>query len=216
MSIAPAKVGRLRLGPRSAGLLLTPEEFDRARFEEGWRYELINGVLIVSPTPSRQERDPNEELGYWLRQYQAGHPRGSSLDLTLPEEELETRQGQDRRRVDRAIWAGLGRDPEEGETPTIAAEFVSEGKVNQERDYIAKRAEYRAIGVREYWVIDRFQRTLTVYAFSGEKDEERVIPEDKTYETPLLPGFVLDLKRLLALADRWAKKKPDGKKREDR
>src|SRR5262249_23222092 len=145
------------------------------------------------------------------RQYQAGHPQGSSLDLTLPEEELETRQGQDRRRVDRAIWAGLGRDPEEGETPTIAAEFVSEGKVNQEPDYIAKRAQYPAIGVREYWVIDRFTRTLTVYAFSGEKDEERVIPEDKTYETPLLPGFVLDLKRLLALADRWAKKKSDGK-----
>ena len=51
MSIAPPKVGRLRLGPRSAGLLLTPAEFDRARFREGWRYELINGVLVVSPTP---------------------------------------------------------------------------------------------------------------------------------------------------------------------
>jgi hypothetical protein len=27
----------------------------------------------------------------------------------------------------------------------------------------------------------------------------------------LLPGFVLDVKRLLALADRWAKKKRRGK-----
>src|SRR5690242_10192800 len=152
MSIAPAKVGRLRLGPRSAGLLLTPAEFDRATGIEGWRYELINGVLVVSPTPSRQERHPNEELGYWLRQYQAGPPQGSSLDLTLPEEELKTRQGRDRRRVDRAIWAGLGRDPEAGEVPAIVVEFVSKGKVNQERDYIAKRAEYRAIGVRQYWV----------------------------------------------------------------
>ncbi len=211
MSIAPAKVGRLRLGPRSAGLLLTPKEFDRARFEEGWRYELINGVLIVSPTPSRQERHPNEELGVWLWLYQKQHPQGSSLDLTLPEEEIET--GENRRRVDRAIWAGLGRDPEAGETPTIVAEFVSEGKVNQERDYIAKRAEYRPIGVREYWVIDRFKRTLTVYLFGSEKDVERVIPEGKTYETPLLPGFVLDLKKLLALADRWAKKTSGSKKR---
>jgi Uma2 family endonuclease len=211
MSIAPAKVGRLRLGPRSAGLLLTPAEFDRATGIEGWRYELINGVLIVSPTPSRQERDPNEELGYWLRQYREAHPQGSSLDLTLPEEDLETRQGQDRRRVDRAIWAGLGRDPEEREVPTIVAEFVSAGKVDQERDYVVKRAEFREIGVREYWVIDRFKRTLTVFLFGGEKDEERVIPEGKTYETPLLPGFVLDVKKLLAFADRWAKKKRRGK-----
>jgi len=60
--------------------------------------------------------------------------------------------------------------------------------------------------VAEYWVIDRFKRTLTVFAFGGEKDEERVILEGKTYETPLLPGFVLDLKRLLTFADRWAKK----------
>jgi Uma2 family endonuclease len=205
MATAAAKTRRVRLGPRSAGLLLTPEEFDRARGQKGWRYELINGVLVVSPTPSRQERDPNETLGHWLRTYQESHPRGSALDATLPEEEIEA--GQNRRRVDRAIWAGLGRDPDEGETPTIAVEFVSKGKVNQERDYVAKRAEFREIGVREYWVIDRFQRRVTVYRSVGDKDEELRIREDQTYETPLLPGFVLDTKQLLSIADRWARKR---------
>jgi Uma2 family endonuclease len=205
MATAAPKLRRLRLGPRSAGLLLTAEEFDRASGREGWRYELINGVLVVSPTPSRQERHPNQELGHWLGQYQEGHPQGSSLDLSLPEEEIQTHQN--RWRVDRAIWAGLGRDPAETETPTIVVEFVSEGKVNQERDYIAKRAEYRKIGVREYWVIDRFRRTLTVYIFGSAQDEERVISEKRKYETPLLPGFELGVARLLAYADRWAKKK---------
>jgi Uma2 family endonuclease len=209
MSIAPPKDRRLRLGPRSAGLLLTPKEFDRATGIKGWRYELINGVLVVSPYPSRAVRDMNEEFGHWLRSHRDLHPQESALDATLPEEEIAA--GANRRRVDRAIWAGLGRDPEEGEVPTIVAEFVSAGKVNQERDYLIKRAEYREIGVRQYWVIDRFRRTLTVYSFGGEKDEEILIPEGKTYESPLLPGFVLDLKRLLALADRWAKKKRRGK-----
>jgi len=203
-TITPA-VHRMRLGPRSAGLLLTLKEFDRARFKEGWRYELINGVLVVSPIPSRKERDPNEELGYWLRRYQEEHPQGSSLDLTLHEETLKTKQN--RRRADRVIWAGLGRLPAEGERPTIIVEFVSWGKVNQERDYVAKRAEYRGIGVREYWVVDRFRRTLTVFIFSGESDQERVIQEKQSYETPLLPGFELPLARLLTLADRWAKKR---------
>jgi Uma2 family endonuclease len=205
MSTVTPAVRRLRMGPRSAGLLLTPAEFDRARFREGWRYELINGVLVVSPVPSRKERDPNEELGHWLRQYRDSHPQGSALDLTLPEEEIETKQN--RRRADRAIWAGLGRDPGEGEPPTIIIEYVSSGKINQERDYVAKRAEYREIGVREYWVVDRFRRIMTVFTFSGESDQERVITEQQSYSTPLLPGFELRLARLLSLADRWAKKK---------
>jgi Uma2 family endonuclease len=205
MATATPKTRPLRLGPRSAGLMLTATEYDRARFQEGWRYELISGVLVVSPTPSRQERGPNQTLGRWLENYQESHPTGSALDATLPEEEIQTKQN--RRRVDRAIWAGLARDPEEGETPAIAVEFVSKGKVNQERDYIAKRAEFREIGVQEYWIIDRFRRGLTVYRFTGETDEELRTSEDQTYETPLLPGFVLPLQRLLALADRWAKKR---------
>ena len=54
-------------GIESNGTLMTPAEFDRAEFAEGWRYELINGVLIVSPTPLEEERDPNGELDYLLR-----------------------------------------------------------------------------------------------------------------------------------------------------
>jgi Uma2 family endonuclease len=204
MSTAIPVVHRLRLGPRSAGMLLIAAEFDRARFREGWRYELINGVLVVSPTPSRKERNPDDRLGQWLWNYQEQHPQGSSLDTALPEEMIEGKKN--RRRADRAIWAGLGRDPEEGEPPTIIAEFVSSGKVNQDRDYIAKRAEYREIGVREYWVIDRFRRTLPVYTFSGASDQERVFTENQNYQTPLLPGFELPPGRLLKLADQWAKK----------
>jgi Uma2 family endonuclease len=201
MAPAAFDARRLRLGPRSAGLLLDPAEFDGARFQDGWRYELINGVLVVSPTPSRQERGPNQSLGRWLEDYQETHPQGGALDATLPEEEIQTKQN--RRRLDRAIWAGNGRDPAEGEAPTIAVEFVSRGKVNQERDYTAKRAEFREIGVQEYWVIDRFSRSMTVYRFiSRNKDIELRIAED--YEAPLLPGFVLSLSRLLAVADRWA------------
>jgi Uma2 family endonuclease len=206
MSTAVSKVRRLQLGPESAGLLLTAKEYDHAHFREDLRYELINGVLVVSPIPSEEERDPNEELGHWLRQYREGHRQGSSLDATLSEQEIRTKQN--RRRADRVIWAGLGRLPKKGETPTIVAEFVSEGKINQERDYIAKRTEYREIGVQEYWVIDRFRRSLTVYIFTGEKDQEHLIREGQKYETRLFPGFELDLARLLAYADRWAKKRP--------
>src|SRR5208282_250976 len=125
MSQAPTKTKtrRLRLGPRSAGVLLTTEEFDRARFVDGWRYELINEVLVVSPVPSRNEREPNEELGFFLRTYQESHPQGSALDFTIYEQTVET--NKNRRLANRVIWAGLGRLPGEHETPTIIIELVS-------------------------------------------------------------------------------------------
>src|SRR5215210_8786925 len=78
-----------RIGPRSAGLTMTPEEFDALEpedFVDHFRYELIRGVLVVTPPAGSGERDPNEELGYLLRAYQEHHPRGSALDASLPEQ----------------------------------------------------------------------------------------------------------------------------------
>jgi Uma2 family endonuclease len=185
-------------------MLLTPQEFDRALFKEGWRYELINEVLVVVPSPGRTERDPNGELGFSLRLYQYQHPQGAALDLTLSEETIEATKN--RRRADRVIWAGMGRLPGPHEPPTIIVEFVSKGRMNRERDYVAKRHEYREIGVKEYWVIDRFSKTMTVCIFAEDRDQVLVVPADQTCATPRLPGFEVPLCRLIELADRWARK----------
>lgn len=201
MSVVTQEVPRLRLAPNSSGVSLTPEEFDAAEFEEGWRYELIHGVLVVSPPPLRKERDPNEELGHWLRKYQESHPQGRALDVTFHEETVVT--PTERRRADRVIYAGLGRDPREGEVPTVVVEFVSAGKRNLIRDYEEKRDEYLALGVREYWIVDRFARCLTVYRLHGSSSIQQVVREGEVYTTPLLPGFELRLDGLLERADRW-------------
>ncbi len=189
----------VEFGPRSAGITMTPAEFDRAEFVDGYRYELINGVLVVSPIPSVQERGPNEKLAQWLLNYQESHPQGSALNWTLPEQNIRT--PMNRRRADRLIWAGLGRPARLRDTPTIIVEFVSSGKRNRIRDYEEKRDEYLALGVREYWVIDRFQRTLTVFTPAGARFKARVLSEKQTYTTKLLPGFELPLGKLLAVAD---------------
>ena len=187
-----------------AGRLITPEEFDAIEeVDEDYRYELIQGVLIVSPSASVEERDPNEELGHWLRNYREGHPQGSALDRTVSEQMVPVLQ--DRRRADRVIWAGLGRRPDlKADIPTIVVEFVSAGKRNRRRDYEQKRQEYLAVGVVEYWIIDRFRRTLTVVRNGAEGAQEILVGEADVYRTPVLPGFELPLGRLLALADDWA------------
>jgi Uma2 family endonuclease len=85
----------------------------------------------------------------------------------------------------------------------VIVEFVSAGRRDRVRDYETKRDEYMAIGVREYWVIDRFEHNMTVFSRSTGKIKRRVIRANQVYQSPLLPGFELPLARLFALADRW-------------
>ncbi len=204
-----AHVTRRRYGPRSTGILMTPEEFDaipESAFDRRYRYELIHGVFVVSPVPGKSEIDPNQYLGHLLIMHQENHPQGAAIDDTFPEEELSTKT--ERRRCDRAIWTGLGHPPvPEKDFPSIVIEFVSSRARDRRRDYEEKLAEYLAAGAREYWIIDRFQRIMTVYRSTPDGHTTVVIKEADTYQTDLIPGFVLPLARLLVKSDKWQPKK---------
>ena len=195
---------QLTIGPEHAGVLMTPEEFDaHDDWNELYRYELLQGRLIVTPQPLESERDPNEELGHLLRSYREQDPRGNVLDKTLPEQTVPT--NENRRRADRVLWIGLGRTPDpHADLPTIVVEFVSGAHRDRVRDYLEKRQEYLAVGIQEYWIIDRFHRTMTAVRNQPGTPFEEIVREGGTYQTPLLPGFVLPLDRLLGVADDWA------------
>jgi Uma2 family endonuclease len=194
----------LHVGLATAGILMTPEEFDAIEdYDDFYQYELIHGVLVVTPFATEPERKANDVLGHLLQLYQDTQ-QGAALDETLFEQYISLPNS--RRRADRAIWAGLGRRPNpKADVPSIAIEFLSAGKAAWRRDYLEKRAEYLAIGVSEYWVIDRFQRVMTVFRSEGTEKTptETRVAEGEVYRTPLLPGFELPLARLLAAADRW-------------
>jgi len=199
------------IGPEMAGVSMSPEEFDSAtEWNEFYTYELINGVLVVAPAPGVAERGPNELLSRWLGNYQEHHPQGSALDYTVTQQDV--RVGENRRRADRVIWAGLGRLPDfDNDVPAIAIEFVSAGLRNWQRDYQLKRKEYHAAGISEYWVIDRFRRQMTVYRRVGSRSVKLTIDDDEVYTTSLLPGFELPVAKLFDEADRVAS--PQRKRR---
>jgi Uma2 family endonuclease len=197
MSVAEV-LGPGFIGFDSNGMHMTPEEFDAIEdWDEDYDYELVNGVLIVLPPPGAGERSPSDELARMFLNYQDDLP--GIIDDTLPEQTLRTTPN--RRRADRVVWIGLGRAPVPGsDVPAIAIEFVSRSRRDRKRDHIVKRQEYAAIGVDEYWVIDRFGRKMTVYFRTGEVLE---LTEADVYRTRLLPGFELPLARLFAKSDRY-------------
>lgn len=200
MSITDIQTPPQSIDHTANGMRLSAEEFDALEnWEEGFRYELIHGVLIVTPPAGPGERIPNDELGYLLRMYRDTSPHGHLLNDTAPEQEIQI--GENRRRADRTVWIGLGRRPDPlVDVPTIAIEFVSASGRDRHRDYVEKRDEYAQAGIREYWVIDRFRREMTVFRGTSEV----VVAENEIYSTPLLPDFELPLSRLLAAADDYA------------
>ena len=212
--MATIAANQVRLGLRSSGLPMSAEEFDdlpRSAFDRRYRYEIISEVLIVTPAPGNGEVDPNGELEYLLRSYKENDPRGSVLDKTLYEQTLPALKN--RRRCDRAIWIGLGRVPDIAtEIPAIVVEFVSRSRRDFLRDYEIKRAEYLSLSVREYWIIDRFRRIMTVHRNRPDGVSSLVIGEAESYQTELLRGFVLPLARLLARADDWPVKRETRRK----
>ena len=195
------------IGPHSAGIAMTPEEYEALppeEWERGYRYEVIHGVLVVSPPAGESHQSPNEYLGHLLLTYKEQHANGMLLDRATFEKQVRTSAGF--RVCDRALWIGFGRKIKvRKDVPTIIIEFVSKGKRAYLRDYDEKRNEYLTIGVKEYWVIDRFREQMTVYFAPPATPDHRVVARsEKIYATPLLPGFELPLDKLLTLAEEGA------------
>ena len=198
----PAAVtSRRAIGPHSNGLSMTPAEFDAVEYEDcdpGYRYELIRGEVVARPMPGPPHGALVQELFRRISDYREAPPRGGGTDGTLCERYIGAAAG--RRIADLLIWCGLGRAPRPADVPTIAVEVVSERTRDRDRDYIEKRAEYRDAGIAEYWIVDRFERKVTVAEATG---AEREVGEFEPLTSPRLPGFEVTPHDLFREAERW-------------
>ena len=86
---------RVRLSPSCAGLRMTPEEFDGVLdFDERYRYELINGVLVVTPPPGLSERDPTRRRQFQSGEVQVGDQHARMLEPGVYREEIPQAAGE--------------------------------------------------------------------------------------------------------------------------
>ncbi len=182
----------LRLGKADEDRYLSSEEFATADFEEPWRYERMDGRLaIVSPAGENYRRSAVSWRNRLIR-YEFQNPE--IIDLVDTEAWIRVDGGTDRIGdigVYLKIRESIPSIPDR--VPELMFEIVSPGRVSRERDYVRKRAEYHRLGIREYVVIDRRQKTVNVFRWEPDGYAESVLTGDAVYTTPLLPGLAIPL-----------------------
>lgn len=80
----------------------------------------------------------------------------------------------------------------------LLAEIVSPGEQNRERDIVIKRAEYAALGVAEYWIIDPESQQVSVLVLRDGVYEQRVARAGDAAVSSILSGFKVAVAQLLA------------------
>ncbi len=84
--------------------------------------------------------------------------------------------------------------------PRLIAEVVSPGRTNRDRDYINKRAQYAAIGVPEYWLIDPNSQTVMVLTLQGDDySEVGTFRGSDSIVSPTIPELRLTAKQVFQI-----------------
>jgi Uma2 family endonuclease len=154
--------------------------------------EIIDGELIVSPSPSFHHQDIIGAFYRVISDYLDEHPVGrvgfAPLDTVLaadqvPQPDLVYIGKQGGSVIERVVKGA----------PDLAVEVISE--TSRRRDEVRKREIYEQFGVTEYWLVDPEADKVTVYRLSdGRYDAGTIVRTLLT--TPLLPGLEIDLARV--------------------
>ena len=169
-------------------LLYTPDD--------GKRYQVLEGDLIVSPSPKVRHQRIVHKLDLLLG---AAEATGAGVALTAPMDVVLSDRdvvqpdllfiAKDRRGI-------LTADNVQG-APDLVVEVISEG--SRPRDVITKRYIYERYGVRFYWLVDSEEQTVRVFDLKdGVYGEPHILRAGQSFGCPLFPGVTEDVGKLFA------------------
>ena len=157
--------------------------------EDGKRYEIVDGELLVSRQP------------HWYHQYVCGRvftaleTAGKGIGYANLAPGLMLADDDDA--APDVVWisestmsAALGPDGKLHAAPELVVEILSPGAPNEQRDREVKLKLYSRRGVSEHWILDWCLRQVEIYR--REQAQLRLVAtlfESDTLKTPLLPGF---------------------------
>lgn len=164
VSMAREKDGRCAAG-------YTAEDY--YGLQERMQAELIDGQLYYMTAPGRLHQELVGELHYRVKDYIRKN-RDESRVYTAPFPVELDGDGRTVVQPDLAVVCRRELLDDRGMkgAPDFVAEVVSgsDGK----RDYALKLRKYWNGGVKEYWVVDPFKKTVVAYRFQGEEMDMKI------------------------------------------
>jgi Uma2 family endonuclease len=161
---------------------------DYALLPEDRRYEVIDGEVFVTPSPTLMHQVVKMRLVRILEDFVAAARAGAVVDA--PYDVLLSRHDifqPDILFVSALRRALLGEKHAEG-APDLVVEVLSPS--TESRDRVAKAKRYAAFGVREMWLADPEAKTIEVLVNAGEGfRREALYGEGEIVRSPLLLGL---------------------------
>jgi Uma2 family endonuclease len=157
--------------------------------DDGKRREIIDGELLVTPSPMRPHQRISLKLAFAFETFLQVHPLGELLvapmDVILGEHDV----------LEPDLLFVLNehrdflKDWVRG-APDLVIEILS--PTTETRDRGPKMKAYARYGVGEYWIVDPIAEAIEVYRLTEQGYQLAALcAKDQQVETPLLPGFSL-------------------------
>ncbi len=164
--------------------------------DDGKRYEVLEGDLIVSPSPKVKHQRVVGRLFAFLY---AGEQAGRGLAMLAPMDVVLS--PRDVVEPDLLFIAkdrlGIVTEDNVQGAPDLMVEVISEG--SRKRDAITKFHLYERHGVRFYWLVDPEEETVRVFELKEAAYGEPVtLRAGQELGCALFPGITADVGRLFA------------------
>lgn len=134
---------------------------------EGQRAELVDGQLYMVAPPSRKHQEIAGELFAVIRDY-IRRRKGNCRPYIAPFAVFLNEDNRNYVEPDISVICDKDKLTDRGcnGAPDWVIEVVSVG--SQRMDYMIKLFKYRTAGVKEYWIVDPKDQTISVYDFAND------------------------------------------------
>lgn len=162
------------------------------------RYDIIDGEMIMAPSPNLQHQQILGQLHFMVRQFLAEHNIGqvlfAPLDVVVQREPLRIRQ-PDLLFVSNERANILGQIVEGA--PDLVVEVLSPGNTRGEME--GKLADYARLGVRECWLVSPEAMTVEVLELvEGSWQRASLSGVGDHISSDVLQGIELEVSQLFA------------------
>lgn len=171
----------------------TYEEFLEIQKSCNDRLEFINGVIMMSPSPSIPHQRISGNLFFELRKYLTD----KSCDVFSAPTDILLIKDNEKNLVipDLSVICdknGFTNNKYIG-VPSLMIEILSPS--NQSHDLIVKLDMYMRYGVKEYWIINPMKKSLTIFALddTGGYEQYCVLHEIGNIDSKLFPDFKISM-----------------------